>query len=79
MKELVRAVGGLLTIITLLSLVVVDVVVEGASLSMQQLQVLVVLVGGLLGLDIMLDRIPISMDVEVSADNGNDDTEGGDR
>ena len=76
MKELVRAVGGLLTIITLLSLVIVDVVVEGASLSIEQLQILVVLVGGLLGLDIMLDRIPVSMDVEVSTDDGTDNTGG---
>lgn len=73
MIELVRAVGGLLTIVTLLSLVVVDVIVDGASLSFEQLQILVVLVGGLLGLDIMLDRIPVEMDVALS--RSSDETE----
>lgn len=78
MKELVRAIGGLLTIITLLAMVVADVVVEGASLSVEQLQILVVLVGGLLGLDIMLDRVPISMDVELSKTTDDSEEDGDD-
>lgn len=78
MKELVRAIGGLLTIITLLAMVVADVVVEGASLSVEQLQILVVLVGGLLGLDIMLDRVPISMGVELSKTTDDSEEDGDD-
>lgn len=79
MIELVRAVGGLLTIITLLLLVAVDVVIAGAELDSQQLQILVVLVGGLLGLDIMLDRIPVTMEVDVGSDESNDTAgDGGD-
>ena len=75
MKELVRGLGGLITILTLNALVAADVLLPRASLSLQQVQVLVVLVGALLGLDIMLDKIPVSIELGSSSDtesNGGD-------
>lgn len=74
MRELVRGVGGLLTIITLNVLIIADVLIKGASLSTQHLQILVVLVGALLGLDIMFEKIPAS--IEIKRDASDDGTEG---
>lgn len=73
MKEIVRAIGGLLTIVTILGLVSASAVLPGVKLPVEHLQLLVAMVGGLLGLDILLQRIPVKLDVSAL----NDDDDGG--
>lgn len=55
-KAAVRAIGGMLTIVVLLGLITADVLYPGVSLDPGQMQVLLLLIGALLGLDALVER-----------------------
>lgn len=58
-----RATGGLLTIATLLGLVVADVVHPSITLDPTNLTLLLAIVSALLGVDIITERLPVSIKV----------------
>lgn len=67
-----RAVGGLLSIIVLLTLVSADVLVSGVTLDSEQIWVLLVLTGALLGLDVLLEH---TIGITIEREDGGDDDE----
>lgn len=78
MLEEFRAIGGFLTILTLLVLVILDVVVPGMSLSLEKMRYLAMLVGILLATDVVIQllsnrlELPITIDTSSSHDSDRD-------
>lgn len=66
----VRAVGGLLSIITLLVVLIAHELVESVTVSPMTVSVLLGLIGSLLGVDILLQRVPgLRVTVETTDDD----------
>lgn len=66
-----RAIGGLLSIITLLSLIAAQTVYENVVLSDQSLGILLLIIGALLGLDTLIEEsVIISIRSDDSDNNG---------
>ena len=68
-----RAVGGLLAIITLLALVSADVLYQAVTLDGTTLAMLLGVISALLGVDMLADRLPVSITVGERDDNGGPD------
>lgn len=58
-----RAVGGLLAIVTLLGLVAADVLSPAVTLDPPELAVLLGVISALLGIDIVSERLPVTLTV----------------
>lgn len=59
--RLVRAVGGMLAIIVLLSMVFLDFWVSGVTLSWKDVTLLLGIISGLLGVDMIGKRLPVKI------------------
>lgn len=64
-----RAVGGLLSTIALLGLVVADFWFPGRALSAESIGLLVLLIGALLAVDRLLEAAPVSIRIGVKDSN----------
>ena len=73
LRRKAKAIGGLVTLLVLLGLVVVDTIDAGVTLTVEDKAILLSLVGTLLGLDKLVEQIPgITIGVERS-DGGQED------
>ena len=64
-----RAIGGLLAIITLLALVSADVLYQDVILDEATLAMLLAVISGLLGIDMLAGRLPIELTVGKEGDD----------
>ena len=73
LRRKAKAIGGLVTLLVLLGLVVVDTIDAGVTLTVEDKAILLTLVGTLLGLDKLLEQVPgITIGVD-NSDGGQDD------
>lgn len=59
----VRQIAGILSVLTLLALIVLDVLYADMTLAQRHTDTLLLLIGSMLGLDIMLNRLPLRVTV----------------
>jgi len=70
LRRHVKAIGGLATLLVFLALVVADTIDAGVTLSLQDKVLLLTLIGTLLGLDKLLERLPT---IDIGLSGGKDD------
>jgi len=70
LKRQVRALAGLAAVITLLALIAADTIHPEISLTIEHQLLLISLISALLGVDLALDQLPITID---GASGGDDD------
>jgi len=68
-----RAIGGLLSITVLLSMVLLDFWIGGVHLSQSSVLLLTALISGLLGIDLISEHLPLEVTVESTRGDEEDD------
>lgn len=67
-----RALGGLLAITTLLGMVVAQFLYPELVIQDSTLYVLILMIGGLLGVDVLLEHGPIQVEIKSGKEDGDD-------
>ncbi|KDS91588.1 hypothetical protein FK85_00195 [Halorubrum saccharovorum] len=67
-----KAIGGFVTLLVFLALVIADTIDAGVTLSLEDKVILLTLVGTLLGLDRLLEQLP-GITVGLEGDRGDDE------
>lgn len=71
-RRLIKILGGLATLLVFLGLVIADTVDAGVTLSFEDKVFLLTLIGSLLGVDKLLEKVP---DLSIGVNNGGKDDE----
>lgn len=70
LRRQIKAIGGLATLLVFLGLVIADTVDAGVTLSFEDKVFLLTLIGSLLGVDKLLEKVP---NLSVGVNSGGDD------